>query len=128
MNFARQQPTYVDAVELCRLGCKAIVLEKFDSARRYFELAAEQGCLEAAVSLEVLFNQGYIEPFVLDEYSPAQTPYPSSVPVSDRPASTRPASSQNYIQPRQTSANSYMIEVPAGLQFKPNVQLSYYSH
>lgn len=91
MIFARQEQTYVDAVELCRLGCKAIVLEKFDSARRYFELAADQGCLEAAVSLEVLL-------------------------------------ASHYVEPRQTSANSYMIEVPAGLQFRPNIQLSYYSH
>lgn len=123
MNFARQEQTYVDAVELCRLGCKAIVLEKFDSARRYFELAADQGCLEAAISLEVLFNQGYIEPFVLDEYRPARVPDRSAAQ-----ASAEHLSSSHYLEPRQTSANSYMIEVPAGLQFRPNIQLSYYSH
>lgn len=59
-HLVTSQYRYEDAAELCRLGCKAINLEKFDSARRYFELAAQMGAAEAAVSLELMYNQGYI--------------------------------------------------------------------
>ena len=52
---------YVDAQELCRLGCKALQIEKFDSARRYFELAAKLGAQEATERLNLMYSKGYIQ-------------------------------------------------------------------
>lgn len=67
---------YEDAAELCRLGCKAIQIEQFDSARRFFELAAQMGAREAEVSLELMYNQGYIHQQRADYYQVATQAYP----------------------------------------------------
>ncbi|GEM_PF-969833 len=69
MNVSMRS-NYVDALELCRLGCKAINIEKFDSARQYFLLAAEMGSIEAAVSLELMYNQGFFATLNFDNFDP----------------------------------------------------------
>lgn len=92
--------TYEDAAELCRLGCKAINIEKFESAKRYFALAAQMGSVEATVGLELLsnrFEQVVIQSINIDDFSPAME--------------------QTHIFTRHEA-----------LAFRPNIQSSLYTH
>jgi hypothetical protein len=96
---------YEDAAELCRLGCKAIQIEQFDSARRFFELAAQLGAPEASVSLELMYNKGYVR----KEYSPE---------YYQRPTQAIPQSTATGVFERRHVA----------LKQRPQIKVSHYLH
>jgi len=105
MNISLQS-TYQDANELCRLGCKAINIEKFESAQRYFALAAEMGSVEAALSLELLSSrktQVVIQSMHVDDFGPG--------------VAQETALEQTHIFTRHEA-----------LAFRPNIQASLYTH